>query len=261
MEYNETTGKWESKFWHPALTTDAVVFGFDKEDASLQVLLIKRGKAKAGEVGAFEGCWALPGGFLKQDEPTDECVYRELYEESAMRLFDSDNGIKPEFIEQLKTYSARGRDPREFVVTVAYYALVKRDRYDIRGGDDAAEAKWFSIGELQGLRLAFDHAQIIEDAIERLRERIHFEPIGFNLLDKEFTMPQLQSIYIAILNPPEDDMAIRDRRNFPKKMLKLGYIKETGKKLTGNPHRSPKLYVFDEEAYKNVKKLGMRLEF
>ena len=89
MEYNETTGKWESKFWHPALTTDAVVFGFDKEDASLQVLLIKRGKAKAGEVGAYEGCWALPGGFLKQDEPTDECVYRELYEESAMRLFDS----------------------------------------------------------------------------------------------------------------------------------------------------------------------------
>lgn len=261
MKYNETTGKWESKFWHPALTTDAVVFGFDKEDASLQVLLIKRGKAKAGEVGAYEGCWALPGGFLRQDEPTDECVYRELYEESAMCLFDSGNGIKPEFIEQLKTYSARGRDPREFVVTVAYYALVKRDKYDIRGGDDAAEAKWFSIGELQGLRLAFDHAQIIEDAIERLRERIHFEPIGFNLLDKEFTMPQLQSIYIAILNPPEDDMAIRDRRNFPKKMLKLGYIKETGKKLTGNPHRSPKLYVFDEEAYKNVKKLGIRLEF
>lgn len=125
----------------------------------------------------------------------------------------------------------------------------------------AAEAKWFSVNELSELKLAFDHAQIIQDAVERLRERIHFEPIGFNLLDKEFTMPQLQNIYIAILNPPEEDNTIRDRRNFPKKMLKLGYIKETGKKVTGNPYRSPKLYTFDEEAYKDAKKIGMRLEF
>lgn len=261
MEYNEQTGKWESKYWHPALTTDAVVFGFDKERGSLQVLLIKRGKAKPGEIPAFEGYWALPGGFVKQDEPTDECVRRELYEESAMKIFNHDEGILPEFMEQLGTYSARGRDPREFVVTVAYYALVKKDQYVIRGGDDAVEAQWFSVDELPHLKLAFDHAQIIQDAIERLREKIHFKPIGFNLLDKEFTMPQLQSIYIAILNPPENDSAIRDRRNFPKKMLKLGYIRETGKKLTGNPHRSPKLYTFDETAYQNAKKIGMRLEF
>ena len=261
MEFNEVTGKWESKFWHPALTTDAVVFGFDKEEGSLQVLLIKRGKAKHGEIAAFEGYWALPGGFIKKDEPTDECVYRELFEESSMKLFNNDKGIKPEFIEQLKTYSARGRDPREFVVTVAYYALVKMDEYVIKGGDDAAEAKWFSVNDLHELNLAFDHAQIIEDAIDRLRERIHFEPIGFNLLDKEFTMPQLQNIYIAIVNPADEDSAIRDRRNFAKKMLKLGYIKETGKKVTGNPYRSPKLYSFDEEAYKKAKKIGMRLEF
>lgn len=261
MEYNENTGKWESPFWHPALTTDAVVFGFDKEDGALQVLLIKRGKAKPGETPAFEGFWALPGGFVKKDEPTDECVRRELFEESAIKLFNSDKGIQPEFIEQLKTYSARGRDPREFVVTVAYYALVKKDQYIIKGGDDAAEARWFSIDEIPDLELAFDHAQIISDAIDRLRERIHFEPIGFNLLDKEFTMPQLQSIYIAILNPPKVQSSVRDRRNFPKKMLKLGYIRATGKMLTGNPHRSPKLYTFDEKAYKTAKKIGMRLEF
>lgn len=94
-----------------------------------------------------------------------------------------------------------------------------------------------------------------------LRERIHFEPIGFHLLDKEFTMPQLQNIYIAILDPSEEDKNLRDRRNFPKKMLKLGYIRETGKKVTGNPYRSPKLYTFDEEAYAAAKKIGMRLEF
>ncbi len=261
MEFNKETKKWESPFWHPAVTTDAVVFGFDKEDRSLQTLLIKRGKAKPGEVPAFEGHWALPGGFIQKDEPTDECVHRELFEESSMRLFNNDKGIEPEFIEQLKTYSGVDRDPREFVITVAYYALVKKEKYEIKGGDDAIEARWFPIDVIPELNLAFDHAQIIQDAVDKLRERIHFEPIGFHLLDKEFTMPQLQNIYIAILNPPEDDNNLRDRRNFPKKMLKLGYIKETGKRVTGNPYRSPKLYTFDEEAYAAAKKIGMRLEF
>lgn len=261
MKYNRETGKWESPFWHPALTTDAVVFGFDKDSGTLQVLLIKRGQAKPGEVPAFEHFWALPGGFVRKDETTDECVGRELFEESQMKLFNNDRGIIPEFIEQLKTYSARGRDPREFVVTVAYYALVVKEHYTIKGGDDAAEAGWFTIDEVLDLNLAFDHEQIIKDAIDRLRERIHFKPIGFNLLDREFTMTQLQNIYIAILNPPATDSTIRDRRNFPKKMLKLGYIKPTGKKVTGNRHRSAVLYTFDEDAYKKAKKMGMRLEF
>lgn len=261
MKFNEITKKWESPFWHPAVTTDAVVFGFDKEDRSLQVLLIRRGNAKPGEAPAFEGYCALPGGFLQKEETTDECVHRELFEESSMKLFNNESGIRPEFIEQLKTYSARGRDPREFVITVAYYALVKKEKYEIKGGDDAVEARWFPVDVLPELKIAFDHAQIIQDAVEMLRERIHFEPIGFHLLDKEFTMPQLQNIYIAILNPSEEDKNLRDRRNFPKKMLKLGYIRETGKKLTGNPYRSPKLYTFDEEAYAAAKKIGMRLEF
>lgn len=261
MKYNEETKKWESPFWHPAVTTDAVIFGFDKEDKSLQTLLIKRGKAKPGEVPAFEGYWALPGGFIQKDEPTDICVHRELFEESSMKLFNNDKGVNPEFIEQLKTYSGVDRDPREFVITVAYYALVKKEKYKIKGGDDAIEARWFPVDIIPDLNLAFDHAQIIQDAIDKLRERIHFEPIGFHLLDKNFTMPQLQNIYIAILNPPKNDNNLRDRRNFQKKMLKLGYINETGKRLTGNPYRSPKLYTFDEEAYTMAKKIGMRLEF
>ena len=91
-------------------------------------------------------------------------------------------------------------------------------------------------------------------------------PIGFQLLDKEFTMPQLQNIYIAILDPAEENKSLQDRRNFPKKMQKLGYIKKViidqkEKKLTGNPYRSPQLYTFDQEAYASAKKLGMRLEF
>lgn len=243
MILNKKTQKWESEYWHPAVTTDAVVFGFDGEH--LNVLLIERG----GE--PFKGSWALPGGFITQkDESAEAAVYRELNEETNVE------GI---YLEELQTFSKSGRDPRERVITIAFFALVVKDHYKIKGGDDARLAKWFPIDDLP--QLAFDHDDIIKVALERLQQRIHFEPIGFHLLDKEFTMPQLQNIYIAILNPPADDNKLRDRRNFPKKMLKLGYIKETGKKVTGNPYRSPKLYTFDEEAYKNAKKIGMRLEF
>lgn len=243
MEYNEITKKWESKYWHPAVTTDAVVFGFDGD--KLNVLLIERG----GE--PYKGCWALPGGFIKEDdESAESSVYRELHEET---------NVEGLYLEELKTFSSKCRDPRERVITIAFFALVVKDNYIIKGGDDAAKAQWFEIDKLPSL--AFDHKEIVTEALERLKTRIHFEPIGFHLLAKEFTMPQLQNIYIAILNPSRDDPRIMDRRNFSKKMLKLGYIKETGEKVTGNPYRSPKLYTFDEERYNEVKKQGMRLEF
>jgi len=243
MIQNKKTGKWESDYWHPAVTTDAVVFGFDGE--RLNVLLIERG----GE--PFKGAWALPGGFITQkDVSAQAAVYRELHEET---------NVKGIYLEELHTFSEEGRDPRERVITIAFFALVVKDHYQIKGGDDARNAEWFPIDELPDL--AFDHNDIITLALERLQQRIHFEPIGFHLLNKEFTMPQLQNIYIAILNPPEDDKKLRDRRNFPKKMLKLGYIKDTGKKVTDKPHRPAKLYTFDEKAYKTAKKIGMRLEF
>ena len=260
MKYNKKTKMYESKFWHPALTTDAVIFGFDNDDSSLQILLIKRGKAKDGEIGAYEGFWALPGGFIQENESTDDCVRRELLEEASMKLFVNDKGIDPEFLEQLKVYSGKDRDPREYVATVAYYALVKRKKYTIKGGDDAADAKWFPVNKISELQLAFDHGQIIQYAIERLREKIHFEPIGFNLLDETFTMSQLHNIYLAILEPPAD-APIRDRRNFPRKMLKLGYIKPTEQKMKGTPYKQPKLFSFVPEAYQAAKKIGMRLEF
>lgn len=254
MKYNETTHMWESPYWHPALTTDAVVFGFDNQESSLQILLIKRGKANPGETPAFEGCWALPGGFIQKDEPVDECVQRELNEETYMKIFDNDKGIMPEFIEQLHTFSSRNRDPREFVITVAYYALVKKEKYIVRGGDDAAEAKWFSINELPE-NMAFDHLDIIKMAIDSLRKKIHFSPVGFHLLEETFTLTQLKSIYEAILD------TTLDRGNFRKKMLALKYIKPTGKKDVGHAHRSADFYSFDEEAYESSKKIGMHLEF
>lgn len=243
MKFDEKTKEWRSPYWHPAVTTDAVVFGFD--GVELNVLLIQRG------LEPYKDMWALPGGFMRPDDKTAEaCAYRELREETD---------VDDIYMEELQTFSRIDRDPRERVITIAFFALVVKDKYQVKGGDDARNAKWFPVKDLPAL--AFDHKDIIELALVRLRQRIHFEPIGFHLLDKEFTMPQLHNIYIAILDPPEDDIKLRDRRNFQKKMLKLGYIRETGKKVTGNAHRSPKLYNFDEEAYARAKKIGMRLEF
>lgn len=243
MRYNKQTKQWESTYWHPAVTTDSVVFGFD--GVALNVLLIQRA------LEPYKNSWALPGGFMRPgDKDAQACAYRELREETD---------VDEIYMEELGTFSRQDRDPRERVITIAFFALVVKDRYRIKAGDDASNAKWFLVTQLPDL--AFDHRAIIALALERLRQRIHFEPIGFHLLGKVFTMPQLHNIYIAILDPPEDDTKLRDRRNFPKKMLKLGYIKETGDKVTGNPHRSPKLYTFDEEAYARAKKIGMRLEF
>lgn len=243
MKFNEQTKQWQSPYWHPAVTTDSVVFGFD--GSQLNVLLIQRG------VEPYKDAWALPGGFMRLDDKSArDCAYRELHEETD---------VDDIYMEEFKTFSDIDRDPRERVITIAFFALVVKDKYQVKGGDDARNAEWFPVKKLP--ELAFDHRAIVDQALEYLRQRIHFEPIGFHLLDMEFTMPQLHSIYIAILDPPEDDIKLRDRRNFQKKMLKLGYIKETGKKVTGKPHRSAKLYTFDEEAYAQAKKIGMRLEF
>ena len=247
MKFNKDTQKWESPYWHPTMTTDTVIFGFDGE--KLDLLLIKRG------VEPYKDMWALPGGFLKEDDSTaKECAYRELKEECCIDLQDIE-------LRELRTYSDRYRDPRERVVTVAFVALVPKSKYmEIKGADDALEARWFSINDLPAL--AFDHEQIIKDAHESLKQRIHFEPIGFHLLNKEFTIAQLHNIYKAILNPPTDGYnTLSDKKNFFRKIKKLNYIKATGKKTDEiTPYKRPELYVFDEIAYKETKKNGMWLE-
>lgn len=219
------------KYPHPAVTTDCVVFGFD--GSGLSILLIQRG------IEPFKGKWALPGGFIHMDETAEEGARRELEEET---------GVKDIFIEQLQAFSGVDRDPRERVITIAFCALVRQKDYNVIGGDDAAEARWFPLDDVP--ELAFDHETILKYAQEHLRQRIHFEPIGFQLLDKQFTMPQLQAIYEAVMNTKFD------RRNFSKKMLAEGYIEPTGKmaKLEeGEAHRAPKLFKFIEEKYNQAK--------
>ena len=190
---------YQYKYEHPAVTTDCVIFTY--EDWKLKVLLVKRG----GE--PYKGEWALPGGFLRGDETAREGALRELKEETA---------LEASAIGELGVFSKPERDPRERVITIAFYALVKPSK--VQGGDDADEAAWFPIDDLP--QLAFDHADIIHSALERLKRDIHFEPIGFDLLDEEFTIPDLQRLYEIILGVKFD------RRNFQRKILSSGILEE-----------------------------------
>ena len=222
------------KYPHPAVTTDCVIFGFDGSE--LQVLLIERG------IEPFKGKWAFPGGFLNMDETAGEGALRELKEET---------GLENAYIEQFNTYSDPGRDPRERVITIAHYALVRIQ--EVKGGDDAAKAQWFPIDEVP--QLAFDHDKILRDAMRKLRERIHFEPIGFELLPEKFTMRDLQILYESILGVKFD------RRNFAKKMMHYELLNQLDETVRPTAKRYALLYSFNKENYELFKKKGFQLEF
>ena len=190
---------YQYRYEHMAVTTDCVIFTY--EDRHLKVLLVRRG----GE--PFKGYWAFPGGFLQNNETAKEGALRELREET---------GLVASAIGELGVFSDPDRDPRERCITIAYYALVKPS--EVIGGDDADEAAWFPTDALP--ELAFDHKKIFEAAMERLRRDIHFEPVGFDLLDEEFTIPDLQRLYEIILGTKFD------RRNFQRKVLASGILEE-----------------------------------
>lgn len=162
------------KYPHPAVTTDCVIFGYDTKDG-LSVLLIKRG------IEPYKDHWAFPGGFIRMDEDAETGARRELREET---------GLDTLYVEQFGCFSEVNRDPRERVITIAFYALVKKSQ--VTGGDDAAAAHWFPIYNVPPL--AFDHDRILRVALKTLKEKIHFMPIGFELLPLVFTMPQLQEL-------------------------------------------------------------------
>ena len=223
------------KYPHPAVTTDCVIFGYEPKDG-LYVLLIKRG------IEPFKDCWAFPGGFIMMDENAETGARRELQEET---------GLETAYMEQFGCFSDVNRDPRERVITIAYYALVRKS--EVKGGDDAADAHWFPIDNIPAL--AFDHDRILRVALHTLKERIHFKPIGFELLPDVFTMPQLQELYQSILEVKFD------RRNFSSKMLKLGILTEVGDRPKDAGSRIPIMYSFNLESYTELKKSGFRLEF
>ncbi len=176
------------------------------------------------------------------DEDAIDGAKRELFEET---------GLRDAYIEQFRTFSAVDRDPRGRVITIAHLALVRIS--EVKGGDDAAKAQWFPLKDVP--QLAFDHDMILREAMKALRQKIHFEPVGFELLPAVFTMPQLQHLYESILD-------VRfDRRNFASKMLHLGILEDTGDRQAGAPSRVPATYRFNKDRYDALKSKGFRLEF
>lgn len=219
------------------LAVDAVVFGYTSK-LGLQVLLIQR------KVAPFKACWALPGGLVQNDESLEQAVHRELKEET---------GVSITYLEQLYSFGEPDRDPRNRVVSVAYYGLVKPNSFDLKADTDALDAQWFGVKDAP--KLAFDHQKILDMALQRLKAKITYEPIGFELLEKKFPFSELEKLYNTLL-----DRAV-DRRNFRKKILKFGFLEETNEKqkLEGAGRPGP-LFRFNEKKYFELKQVGINFD-
>jgi 8-oxo-dGTP diphosphatase len=212
---------------HPAITVDVIIFSL--RDSDLQVLLIKR------RYPPFEGMWAIPGGFVEMDESLEEAALRELEEET---------GIRDVYLEQLYTFGEVDRDPRGRVVTVAYFALIPSAAIDPRAGSDAVEAQWWSMYDLPPL--SFDHDGILAYALKRLRYKLEYTAVGFELLPEAFTLSELQAAYEIILDEK------LDKRNFRRKILSATVIERTGVYRTGEG-RPAQLYRFRDDAVAEIK--------
>ena len=216
------------RYPHPAVTADCVIFGL--KGSSLQVVLIERG----GE--PYKGSWALPGGFMRINETIEEAAARELREETNL-----DNV----YMEQFKVYSKVDRDPRERVMTVAFIAVVRPSDYRLIAGDDAQNASWFDIDNLPPL--AFDHEMIITEARQHLREILRIKPLAFEMLNRTFSMGELQKAY-EILNSTS-----YDRRNFQRSVMEADILEELSPDDFG--------YVPSEESFTRGKRGSKRYRF
>lgn len=226
-------GAYSYEFPRPAVTVDCVVFGLDLEAEHLKVMLIQR------DLEPFAGQWALPGGFVREHESLHEAAERELYEEA---------GLDNIFLEQLYSFGEPRRDPRGRVISVAYYALVSPEAHEATASTDARDAAWFDLEELP--QLPFDHAQILAMAKERLKGKVRYRPIGFELLPEKFTLSQLQRLYEIILETK------LDKRNFQRKIHRMEILIDTGEVQQNVAHRAARFYSFDEAAYKQLERDG-----
>ncbi len=213
------------------VAVDAVVFGY--KEKTLKVLLIKR------KVAPFIDSWALPGGLVLEDESLEEAVERELKEET---------NVKVDYLEQLYSFGKPKRDPRNRVISVAYFCLVKPERHHIKADTDAKDVAWFDMQDLP--ELAFDHEHIIEAATKRLQSKLTYEPIGFDLLANKFLFSDLEKLYTTILQKPID------RRNFRKKILSFKILEELEEKVSEGRGRPANLFKFNKKQYFKLQEEG-----
>ena len=232
-------------FARPVVSVDGVVFGYDPSDKAdpLKVLLIKRGEPP------FKGQWALPGGKLEVEDGTGSEDQGEDLEAAARRELEEETGAKVTYLEQLYTFGTPGRDPRNRVISVAYFGLVRT--CEVRGGDDADDAKWFPVFEARDLYLAFDHTRILRMAVDRLQTKVRYAPIGFGLLSERFTMSQIHQLYEAVLQRK------LDKRNFQRKISVQGILNTAGMTTQGRPAQ---LYTFNRAAYETASARGFSFE-
>lgn len=216
------------------LSVDCVIFGFE-EDA-LKVLVIKRKEDQNKNI------WILPGGFIKYDEDLDDAADRILEERTGVKVF----------MKQIGAFGKVDRFPLNRVVTIAYYALVKPEKYHLKLQEGDCEIKWTNVYQLP--ELLFDHTEIVQGALSSLRRRIRTEPIGFNLLPNSFPLLSLQKLYEAILN------TTFDKPNFRRKILKMGLLEALDEKQKGVAHRSARLFKFNKDKYDAMIEKGFSFE-
>jgi len=218
------------------LAVDAIIFGFS--EGNLYVLLIQQ------KFGTNKLQWALPGGLVQNEETLNEAVLRELAEET---------GVKINYLEQLYTFGDKlDRDHRNRVVSVAYFGLVDSSKIIVKPDTDALHAEWIALDEIP--KLAFDHNQMVKLAFQRLQNKLTYQPIGFDLLPKEFQFSELENLYCTILHREID------RRNFRKKILSFGIIEETDKILLKGAGRPSRLFRFNKKKYRELEKEGIIFE-
>jgi 8-oxo-dGTP diphosphatase len=217
------------------LSIDCIIFGLD--DSRLKVLLLERA------IEPSLGLWALPGGFVLEQEDLDM---------AARRTLEATTGMTRVFMEQVQAFGRVNRFPGRRVVTIAYYALIKSLHGNLRAGPDATDVQWFDVQKTP--ELVFDHQEILEAALATLRTKVRREPIGFELLPQKFTLSELQGLYEAVLD------TTFDTRNFRKKLLKMNLLVELDERQTGVPHRAARLYSFNRDSYENLKEKGFIFE-
>ena len=213
---------------------DCIIFGFDK--SSLNVLLVKR------KFSPLKGGWSLMGGFLNDNESLDEAAERILF---------SLTGLRNLYLEQLLSYGEVERDPAARVISVSYYALINTEDYNNELGNKYG-AKWFELSKRP--TLIFDHDEMLEKALRRLRRKTRSQPIGFELLPEKFTIPQLQKLYEAI------HQVQLDKRNFRKRILAMNLLEKLSEKEKGASRKGAFLYRFDIEKYEEAINSGFLFE-